>query len=300
MGEDISPATDAALASLAYLQKPYIQSQLQVLPELSGWGLEWGPVGFGSHDSVILLSKRGNDVHQAASSALVLRSRIPNCDHLFDNLDLSMSRLPWSHPGFLQAECSTALVRSVAALMELLGLEHSTTLLHRLRLDAPHANLRVIGHSTGGALACLAALWIRFAVEPLHGLAVWPRTFGAPTPGNAVFAEAFKRVFPQTTHFASTMDISPLTWSALGLEKIMNLYPEKLRPSALEKGLLHVAKKEVQKLGYTQVHSQVMLNAKPRADLAFQAQAKWQHQISQYMELLKVGSSSAQAARHNM
>jgi hypothetical protein len=41
-------------------------------------------------------------------------------------------------------------------------------------------------------------------------------------------------------------------------------------------------------LGYTQVRSQVMLNAKLKPGLSFQAQAKWQHQISQYMELLAV------------
>jgi hypothetical protein len=191
-------------------------------------------------------------------------------------------------PGFLQAECSTSLVRSASALMEMLGGDHSTTLLHRMRLDVPHATLRVIGHSTGGALACLASLWIRYALEPLHGLAVWPRAFGAPTPGNAIFADAFKRVFPQTTHFASTMDISPLTWSADGLEEIIQLYPDDSGPSALEKGLLHVARKEVMNLGYTQVRSQVMLNAKLKPGLSFQAQAKWQHQISQYMELLAV------------
>lgn len=288
MGDTISPATDAALASLAYLQKPYIQSQLGDLPELSGWEIEWGPVSFGTHDSALLLTKRGSRPPKQASSALVLRSRIPDCDRLFDNLDLSMSRLPWMQPGFLPAECSTSLVRSARALMDVLGGDHSTTLLHRLRLDAPQATLRVIGHSTGGALASLAALWIRYALQPLHGLAVWPRSFGAPTSGNAAFAEAFKRVFPQSTHFASTMDISPLTWSATGLEEIVNLYPADLGPSALQKGLLHVAQKEVMHLGYTQVRSQVMLNAKLRTDLTFQAQAKWQHQISQYMELLNV------------
>jgi pimeloyl-ACP methyl ester carboxylesterase len=286
MGACISPATDAAFASLAYLQKPYIQSQLQELPELSGWRLEWGPVGFGLFDSALLLSKRGADCQGVTSSALVLRSRIPNCDHLFDNLDLSMSTLPWMQPGFLEARCSTSLVRSARALMELLGGEHSTTLLNRLRLDTPCANLRVVGHSTGGALACLAALWIRNALEPLHGLSVWPRAFGAPTPGNAHFANAFKRVFPQTTHFASTMDISPLTWSAAGLEEVIELYPGASGPSALEKGLLFVARKEVLNLGYTQVPSQVMLRAKLKPGLTFQAQAKWQHQISQYLELL--------------
>ena len=291
----ISLATDAALASLAYLQKPYIQSQLGEIQELHGWKLEWGPANFGPQDSVLLLTKPAAKSQRVGTSALILRSRIPDCEHLFDNLDLSLSRLPWMQAGLLKAECSTSLVRSARALMDILGADHSTTLLRRLRLDTPRTNLRVIGHSTGGALACLIALWIRFSLEPLHGLTVEPRVFGAPTPGNAAFAQAFKRIFPQRTHFASTLDISPLTWSAHGLEEIVRLYPPELGPTALEKGLLHVAKKEVSKLGYTQVQGQVMLKASLRADLTFQAQAKWQHQVSQYMKLLQTTAPSLES-----
>lgn len=298
MGEGISPAVDAALASLAYLQEPYIRSQLKEVPELSGWNLEWGPISFGPLDSVILLSKDTRMPSQLSSSALVLRSRIPDCERLFDNLDLSLSRLPWLQPGLLGAECGSTLVRSAKALMETLGGDHANTMLHRLRLDSPHANLRVIGHSTGGALACLVALWIRSVIEPLHGIAIRPRVFGAPTPGNAIFAEAFKRFFPQPTHFASSLDISPLTWSADGLEECTKIYPKDLGPSALERGLLHVAKKEVTDLGYTQVKGQVWLHGKLRKGLRFQEQAKWQHQISQYLDLLRskqVEPSSAEA-----
>ena len=287
MGDTIPAATDAALARLAYLQEPNIQSQLGAVPELEGWSVEWGPTSFGSLDSALLLSKLPENLNRRTQSALVLRSRIPDCERLFDSLDLSLGSLPWRQPGLQQAECSSNLVRSATQLMEQLGGPQTDSLLDRLNLAAPNTDLRIIGHSTGGALACLMALWIRHVLQPLHAIGIWPRVFGAPTPGNEVFAVAFKRCFPRATHFASSLDMSPLTWSVDGLEKILHLFPEGRGPSALERGLLHVAKKEIATLGYTQIEGQVALNAKPRNDLPFQPHAKWQHHIEQYLELLR-------------
>jgi triacylglycerol lipase len=287
MGDTISATTDAALACLAYLQEPNIQVQLGEVPELDGWSVMWGPTLFGPLESALLLSKQPENPNRRTQSALVLRSRIPDCERLFDNLDLSLRALPWKQPGFQQAECGSNLVRSAVQLMEHLGGAKAETLLEKLNLEAPNTDLRIVGHSTGGALACLMALWIRHALQPLHGIGIWPRVFGAPTPGNEAFANAFRRCFPRATHFASSLDISPLTWSVDGLEKILHLFPEDHGPSALERGLLHVAKKEIASLGYTQIPGQILLNAKLRLDLPFQSHAKWQHHIHQYLELLR-------------
>ena len=63
------------------------------------------------------------------------------------------------------------------------------------------------GHSLGGAMACLAALSIRFSVGPDVALNV--TSFGAPKMGNFTFKRFYNMVMPSTFRFVNVRDLVP-------------------------------------------------------------------------------------------
>lgn len=65
----------------------------------------------------------------------------------------------------------------------------------------------VIGHSMGAAMATVAALDLRYSLEPRPDIRLY--TFGSPRVGNDIFADFFKTAIQESYRFTHNRDIVP-------------------------------------------------------------------------------------------
>lgn len=127
-------------------------------------------------------------------------------------------------------------------------------------------DLTVTGHSKGGALAPVLAL---FLADTQAGTSAVPLSyrwnsgpaatiscyaFAGPTPGNTAFAAHFNQRLGRTFYrYANKLDLVTYAWQSDELLKIANLYGDKLpAPRGLEK-LLGQMSAEVKELDYCQL-----------------------------------------------
>ncbi len=85
----------------------------------------------------------------------------------------------------------------------------------------------VTGHSKGGAMAPVFALWLREALAATTGAAEIPIdcvSFAAPTPGNRAFAERVKSLGVKHHRVVNEYDIIPCGWEIDGLRRMPSLY----------------------------------------------------------------------------
>ena len=80
----------------------------------------------------------------------------------------------------------------------------------------------VVGHSLGGALASVLALYLK---AELPSATIGCFTFAAPTAGNEQFADYFDNSMTgHSTRYFNDMDIVPDSWSASTITNILNIY----------------------------------------------------------------------------
>jgi len=120
-------------------------------------------------------------------------------------------------------------------------------------------DVTVTGHSKGGALAPVVALWLKellAAANPSdrwdggHGARVSCYAFAGPTPGNGAFAARIEQALgADYHHLRNTKDVVTHAWQADELEEIQHLYTP--RSLALAP-LLPLISARVGPLGYRQ------------------------------------------------
>ena len=100
--------------------------------------------------------------------------------------------------------------------------DRGETLLAHLRRTVPEgATVVVTGHSLGGCLAAVLAMYLaregggRFRVKPI--------TFAAPTAGDRGFAELYQKTFTDAERYYNRLDLVPRAWH--GLEELGELFP---------------------------------------------------------------------------
>ena len=98
--------------------------------------------------------------------------------------------------------------------------QQATGLLSFLEALPPDASIFVTGHSQGGGVASLLAVWLAWSFGSAARLKVY--TFAAPSPGNAGFARYYNALFRDATGGASTayrvyntLDVVPHAWASL-------------------------------------------------------------------------------------
>jgi hypothetical protein len=131
--------------------------------------------------------------------------------------------------------------RSLAAAPDETGLDLLTFLGAEARVAADPLDVTVTGHSKGGALAPVLALWLRELQAAAdgppwdagRGARVSCHAFAAPTPGNAALAERVDRVLGADHHHLRNLrDVVTHAWQVDELEAIAGLYAP--RRSVLE------------------------------------------------------------------
>ncbi|WP_266157041.1 lipase family protein [Dyella silvatica] len=145
----------------------------------------------------------------------------------------------------------------------------------------------IIGHSLGGALATVLAVYFKdaFPFREFHC-----HTFAGPTAGNGAFAQYFnENMESRTRRVFNTMDIVPCAWSNDGLSRILNIYePQLPTPAQVSEFVQYV---QSLNLGYAQPEKSVSLKGAVNTKIIlstpddFMNQAAYQH-IAAYVTLL--------------
>lgn len=195
------------------------------LPTAGGWTLVWGPVTVGENLSFIA---RG----PAASSggrryAYAVRGTILEPKNLLEDLldCLGLFELPWGGPN-ADAKISEGSKIGWEDLTR--ATDDGATAFEFLRGVEPRSELLVTGHSLGGMLAAVMALY--FHDELGSELAVQPITFAAPTAGDRRFADVSAELFGGGGRFHNCLDVVPKAFERADLASIRRLYPAESAP----------------------------------------------------------------------
>jgi hypothetical protein len=91
----------------------------------------------------------------------------------------------------------------------------------------PEAPVVVTGHSLGGCLTTVMALYL--AGKLPKGTKIIPNTFAAPTAGNPAFIQLYEQTFPFCPRWFNTLDLVPTAFAGLG--GIRHLWDQCHRPA---------------------------------------------------------------------
>jgi hypothetical protein len=232
MSLKITPTTKRAAAQLAIIaytdesnaaqQKTDMAAALIALPaDANGpMTLLWGPA---SNNGVLIYAARAAD----GSLAVAFRGTISSggaidvVSNLVDDM-LGISLVPWQYPLAAAARVTWGMNTALAMAASATDPHAGTTLLDFLR-NYLTANgsvpIMVAGHSLGGALANIAAVWLSDQLPraggPKTAPEVAPFTFAAPTVSDTPFAKMFARVCPVSYQCINKVDVVPKAWMDL-------------------------------------------------------------------------------------
>ncbi len=158
------------------------------------------------------------------------------------------------------------------------------------------AEVIVTGHSKGGALAPVLALWLAQTQggSPPETAAAWDppgkatvacHAFAGPTPGNEGFARLYDRVLGDAGHrYANRADVAPHAWAIddaegrLDLTTVERLYGGAIERQAALRSLLGAMRSSVADLAYAHPGRDVhLLPGRSRRGLDLASQMVYQH-----------------------
>ncbi|MEW6734317.1 MAG: hypothetical protein AB1489_23530 [Acidobacteriota bacterium] len=158
-------------------------------------------------------------------------------------------------------------------------------------------NVYVTGHSLGGALSSVMALWLadtKAQWDAKNQATVNAYCYAGPTAGNGDFASYFdQRIGSNTQRIWNSLDIVPHAWALSDLKQIPTLYQPQIQP---EQWIVDTVKGIVDLLtalrsNYQQINpSQQPLPGKVNTKYSnFLEQAGYQH-VQAYLDLLGIPS----------
>lgn len=213
--------------------------KVKPLSEEGYWSCIWGPSTDEDESNLAYVAAYFEaHSHVPVLAAVVLRGTNADVPHVWDIWDawgvlhqmfenffvLFQSHLPWLPDSSVRVADGALDGLWAIQGLESKGQSLKDFLIHYL--SAP-ANMRpqlyVTGHSLGGCLASVAALWLKDALGKANvSNPIIPVTFAAPTAGNAAFAEHFTAVFPHGAHYVNTLDSVAYAWS--NLDALKDIY----------------------------------------------------------------------------
>lgn len=300
----------AALAFLAYLGgelkgsdekveqvlSPCLQTALEGQPHTSTWTLAWGPAVYKfAHaeldDNLMYVARREGD---PAQLAIVVRGTNPPAllDWLVEDAEVK-EQVSWEYgnpPG--QPKIARGTHKGLQILQDLVpdgGPAKGQTLQQFLAEQARSSpfplQIHVTGHSLGGALAPVLALWLHdtrsdWAKEPVSQAQIRVYPLAGPTPGDADFASYYNaQLGEQTDRMQNPFDLIPLAWNHQTIGQMADLYEPLTRAGMAERGLIDSLRLLVKDKDYTPlVPDTPLLSGALNPDAShFLAQVGWQH-----------------------
>ena len=183
------------------------------------WTLVWGPA---FNDGIVSYAARGQD----GTLAVAFRGTNPAfVTGVWTNFvaHANTSLVTWQFPQSLKAKITAGTNAALALAIASTDPNSGQTLLQYLceSLTANPTHVLVTGHSLGGALANVAALWLYDQLPRYNVTAtIYPMTFAAPTISDQTFQTAFNTAFPGYTPMVNTNDVVPMAWNNItGIQK---------------------------------------------------------------------------------
>jgi acetyl esterase/lipase len=219
------------LCGVAYEADPALMPALiektQVPPTGGNWRCLWGPAqdsdesnlafvaGYYTATSAapefICVTIRGTDVDVSDIWGIL--------EQIWEDIDgADPQPMPWALDD--PARVASGTLDGLTVIQELTDPTSGQTLsqfLTELYLQPANANVKTVvtGHSLGGCLATIVAMWIRVLLPNIQGV-IQPITWAAPTAGNCEFATYYSELFPTARRFQNTLDIIPKALQHLG------------------------------------------------------------------------------------
>jgi hypothetical protein len=206
------------LAGLCYAPRKRIAEHLAdpSLATAGEWSIAWGPVETLANLMYVAYSAR------ADTYAVAIRGTVPTPGpaqllNIYQDLAVALA-VPWMHPETPGAAIARGTSDAMKALLSRAsGGERLDGFLERV---AGAGRIVVTGHSLGGCLASVLAMYLRHRLPDAR---VMPVTFAAPTAGNAEFAARFDALFPGAPRYFNRLDVVPMAWA--GLDAFGSLFP---------------------------------------------------------------------------
>ncbi|QQX56996.1 lipase family protein [Pseudomonas chlororaphis] len=206
--------------------KDNILSRLNGSKVGGGYAVVWGPAlamdgDYAAHITVVLIGgKSGNDIVVVTSGTLD-----DSPMDQFDDLDIfpmvPLQNLIKSCPVPAKLSPGTlAGVNKILSTPSTIGFQG--TLSDFLGKQRSGATIRLVGHSLGGALMSVVALYLK---EKFSGFNFYCETIAAPTAGDGFFASYFnKQMAGNALRIYNTLDVVPMAWCATSLDFSLTLY----------------------------------------------------------------------------
>lgn len=206
--------------------KDNILSRLNSSKVGGGYGVAWGPAlvmdgEYVAHITVVLIGgKNENDIVVVTSGTLAdsLKDQVDDLDispmvplqSLIEHCPVPASIAQGTADGVAAILKATPTIGVQGTLCDFLGRQRSGT------------TIRLVGHSLGGALMSVVALYLKDRFSDFNFRC---ETIAAPTAGDGYFASYFnKQMAGNALRIYNTLDVVPMAWCATSLDFSLTLY----------------------------------------------------------------------------
>jgi triacylglycerol lipase len=185
------------------------------------WSLAWGPGETNGNQMFVARHSTANQF------AIAIRGTVPKFSlallvDLYQDLDVGHPK-PGPYPATAGAVVAGG---TLDGLNDLIGMSSGgMSLLDYIENQVPAGSeIIVTGHSLGGALTTVVALWLQYELSQAGKAAtIIPYTFAGPTAGNQAFADLYNQTFSQSYRYYNNIDVIPMAWA--GLSGVKELFP---------------------------------------------------------------------------
>ncbi|WP_299116380.1 lipase family protein [uncultured Winogradskyella sp.] len=208
------PQICITLAALAYDSNTELISELanKSLATQANWSLAWGPVDNGSNRVYVVKNGLTNEY------VVAIRGTVKSVESMFIDADsFYLAPLPWNMG---ENMISDGMSDAWTHINNMVDSKTGQNLYQFISHFASNTTVYVTGHSQGGCLASVVALWL---AQTFNHIKVYPITFAAETAGNKAFATVYQTAFLfGGLRVFNPNDIVPMGFA--DIDKIKHLY----------------------------------------------------------------------------
>jgi hypothetical protein len=257
LGLKSAEATDFTKKAInAALADNYIKS------DIGEWSLVWGPVVYVSEfivwkvpqNSMCIYYNKLKKTYLVAIAGTVGKS-IPTWfkeDFAFH----PMKNLPFNNTGDSTVKISYGALDGFNILTGMKDSVHNKTIEEYLNNNVKAGdNLYVCGHSLGGTLASVVALYLKNTIANPDNIFCMP--VASLTSGNGAYASYYNQSFPPPYNLRiwNTVDVAPHLFQRSMLQELPDIYPSKIHYTIIERAVIDYFKIRTLEIDFTQIES---------------------------------------------